>query len=269
MTLKSGAQEDELVRPEAAAEDLVSCLRELKLPARLEEVDGQAQLGWDPGHDVFMVDAFGGASMLRDLSRDYDQANAQAEYRRFLGEHRAEDSSPFGLEVDGADYSDEFANCVEISGYVPPSGVTDTREELVAKQALAEVTNNWLACARDNGYPDWADVKAVKADGWLTSPEAVIPLSMSTDELTRLLAACPNFDEETAERLEDPEFNWNSDFVAHPAVSVEPPAPPPDGGQTDPMAQDEYAHYQELVDALGRAESEFYQKRADEQEAAQ
>jgi hypothetical protein len=258
--MKKGETE-EPVRPEAAAEAVVLCLQELRLPAKLETVEGQAQLGWEDDHDVFATDPLGGSVMLRGLSQDYDEAYAQAALERFLGEHQADGSSPYGLEVDGADYSDEFANCVEASGYAPNSIGDSVREELVAKQALAAVTNDWLACARDNGYPDWDDVPVGKADNWLTSPSAIIPLSTTADELKDLLAACPNFDEATAELIEDPEFDWDSDFAAHPAVDIEPPGPP-SGEELGQTGQDEYAHYQELIDVLSAAERDYYEERA-------
>jgi hypothetical protein len=253
--------------PDAAIDALVSCLGAAGLPARLEGAEDLTELGWVEGHDVFAT-AHGRDWMIRDFSQDYDEADTTADYARFLGEHQPEGAHPYGLEVDGVDYSEVFGECIEASGYAPSSGDTNVRSELVAKQALAGITNDWLTCARENGYPDWADVEAGKADSWVTSPTWFIPLSMSTDELRELLVSCPNFDEETAERLEDTAFNWDADFAAHPAIQVEPPPPPSIGGETDLAAQDDYAHYQELVAVLGEAESEFYARRADDQEPA-
>ena len=79
--------------------------------------------------------------------------------------------------------------------------------------------------------------------------------------MRNLLAACPNFDDETAKRLEDPEFDWSVDFAAQPAIEIEPPKPPMDDDEVA-VQEAEYTHYLELVDILGQAEVEFYERRA-------
>ena len=164
--------------PGASTDALVSCLVDAGLPARLDEgLDGGVQLGWDEGHDIAVVDTYGGDWWIRDASRDYDEVGSQADHSRFLNAHQPDGASPYGLEVDGVDYSDVFATCVQNSGYAPVSESKDVRDEQVAKQALAEVTNDWLVCARENGYSDWPDVEAGEADDWLTSPQVSIPLS--------------------------------------------------------------------------------------------
>jgi hypothetical protein len=68
-------------------------------------------------------------------------------------------------------------------------------QEIGAKQSYLQATLDWIACARDNGYPDIAAPFPVKADDYATEPMAVLPTTMTEQEPRALLAVCPNFDQ--------------------------------------------------------------------------
>jgi hypothetical protein len=93
--------------------------------------------------------------------------------------------------VDGGqDYSAQYAECLSSSGYYVPSSHTDPAQEAVDKQAIAAESNRWAQCARDHGYPSVKDATVV-VDNWATSPEVVMPGSVTADQLQTLLEFCP------------------------------------------------------------------------------
>ncbi|MDR2348465.1 MAG: hypothetical protein LBD90_07625 [Bifidobacteriaceae bacterium] len=107
---------------------------------------------------------------------------------------RYEADEPFLIEGD-TDHTETLLACIDSSGYFMPNARFDPREETVERQAIADSSNLWLACARENGYPELADA-IVQADNWTTRTEALLPSDISPDQLNALLEACPPFDPE-------------------------------------------------------------------------
>ncbi|MDR1427067.1 MAG: hypothetical protein LBJ08_04845 [Bifidobacteriaceae bacterium] len=251
-----------------ALEALVACLKDAEIPARVGSVDGNGVLSWEERHDIYAVNPWGETVEISGLTLGDAQSTSSGEFANFVDSHFADGLYSAGLKVDGVDFSDDYGRCLDSSGYQPSEREIDVASELAAKQALAEITNDWIACARDNGYSDWPDVEPGKADGWLTSPTALVPLSISTDSLQELLGTCPNFDEDTARRLEVGDGGSESDFLAQPSVAISPPDPPVfDEGTGGLVPIDDENHYQELVEVLGQAETDFYSSRASEAES--
>jgi hypothetical protein len=93
--------------------------------------------------------------------------------------------------VDGeADHSAELRACADQSGYFIPSPRFDPREEEATKRQMADASNEWADCARENGYPSLADA-SVTIDNWDTAPAIKLPASVTVPGLEILLAACP------------------------------------------------------------------------------
>jgi hypothetical protein len=97
------------------------------------------------------------------------------------------------LISNGTDLTAEFSACIESSGFYLPDPVVDPREEEVAKQAVAEASNQWAACARDNGLADMLDA-TVTVDDWETVPSVEVPASVDLQLFEQVLANCPPLD---------------------------------------------------------------------------
>jgi hypothetical protein len=247
------------------AEALYACLTDAGLPARLEPVeDDRALVNWGEGHEVLFVFAngFGGAhpGSSGEINPDVESA--------FWNDHSSNaaggEIQP-ALMVDGVDESATWASCLEDSGYTDPQidqPAGDPAEELKAKQQMADATNEWIACARENGLPDLVDVSAT-ADGWTTVPEAQIPLSMTPDALRTLLGACPNFDEEQARAMMNPDFDPEADWHYNPSVTVKLPPEMSDPGYTpDATESDALKRFEALQSVLTERANAFYEENA-------
>ncbi|MDR1293810.1 MAG: hypothetical protein LBK59_02435 [Bifidobacteriaceae bacterium] len=227
-----------------------------ELPATVSTVEGGKLVGWEEGtHQVFSSGPLGPAALIAGPGADAEEVAASDEYATFLASHQTDAGWSYGLVVDGVDYSADYQACAESSDYVDPLTEPDLTDELTGKRMLADATNDWIACARENGYPEWADVEPGVADNWLTSPSATIPLTMTAEDLRSLLAECPNFDEKIAEMQEDPDYVITGKGDLHPSIQVEVP------GVSDAAAGSE-SSYRELTDILGEASADFYAQRA-------
>jgi hypothetical protein len=115
------------------------------------------------------------------------------------------------LFVGEADLTAEWERCERETGYARPEYVTDQNEELRDKQAAAAAGATWAQCAREHGFPGTKDPAPPVSDDWETEPAAVLPATITPDELRALLVECPSFDREArlkADRrlAEDPEL---------------------------------------------------------------
>jgi hypothetical protein len=238
------------------AEAYLDCLVAAGLPATIEQMDEGLQVGWEQtGYNIFAITPDGENHFIPGVGMAYDDPAMAAAFEAFMTSHYTSLGYEYGLEIDGVDHSDTFKACREETGYVSPTGeLADPAEEARARQLVAESTNVWVACARENGYPDMPDVAAGEADNWLTSPSVVIPLDTTPEELRGLLAVCPNFDPERAEAQESGEATGEVATDFQPVVVAETP---PLG---DTAAE---AKYQELETILGEAEQAFYEERAE------
>ncbi|MDR1152204.1 MAG: hypothetical protein LBK72_06985 [Bifidobacteriaceae bacterium] len=228
------------------AEALYACLKDAKLPAKLMELENNSALiDWEgKGFDILGTTPDGGFSMPGKTG-EFDKKVEDAFWETHV--------DTYGLLIDGVDHSETWRSCYESSGYTDPYRAADPTEELKTKQQTAEVTNKWIACARENGMADLKDVTAA-ADGWKTTPNATIPLSTTVPELRSLLAACPSFDKDQAKRQREPDFDWEKDYVPFPAIIIQPP-PGVDSARQLPPASSatespEFLHFVELTEAL-------------------
>jgi hypothetical protein len=239
------------------AEGFYSCLTDAGLPAQLDSFDGALHFDWpQTGYDIHAniplaaMDLVGSSyssvwHMIPGRSGDFEE----------FSERMAANFDPeeFILEIDGVDHSATYASCHDQHPYRPPDYEVDPAEELRGKQLVAESTNNWVSCARDHGLPDLVDVSPGKADNWLTSPTAEIPAHTTPELLRAVLAECPNFDAEQAERAEAPGFD-ESEYRPDPSISVADPADLSDQAALDRQAA--------LRSVLDESMQQFYESRA-------
>jgi hypothetical protein len=183
------------------AKAMVDCLRDQDVPAVLEMWDdGQGELGFDGGaawrlcqEQDGMCHGGGGRGMTQVEVDAEQQVLDQLEeaYKGQWAHLPADKRGVSYLLAGGEDYTTAYLKCSENIDYVPPKVPVNPAEELVYKNAIAEASNNWLRCAREHGYPGLADVKAPTADGYDTMPVALLPVTVTPNQLELLLQECP------------------------------------------------------------------------------
>jgi hypothetical protein len=174
--------EAELVAEQAAsAEKLVDCLDEEKL----EVWTGDYGI---TGYETLFV------SVL-----PVPESESYFHYVPGIGGGASEDYSdqapwpeemPPTLIDGGVDKSAALQQCIKESGYFMPAPVFDKREEEVDKVKMADASNEWAACARQNGFPGIKDT-GYEVDNWKTRPQALVPGSIEPAQLEALLDVCP------------------------------------------------------------------------------
>jgi hypothetical protein len=230
------------------AEAYLACLTDADLPAAAStEIDGQLFIYWR--EDVPLMARWPGES-----------GNMAQNVPAGTNWPLPDDDGP-ALIVNGVDRTADLRRCLASSGYTEP--VVD--EVLVAQtqdrmnRLMAGETNDFLACARENGYPTLPDVSAPPVepggDPIDSAPQAaILPLSMTVDDLRALLEACRPYDPAIDRPI------WDGHGAANPilpALAIEsPPGGIGDGKlETDPVAR----HYGELDEALREAEGAFWE----------
>jgi hypothetical protein len=191
-----------------SAERLYSCLLDSDIPAVMaEEPNGEARVGIADDH-AFMIWVVDGEGRQ---SGGYSDPLDSGDFEDFKSAHL----DGYGLEVDGIDHSESLKECYVSSEYVEPYSEASRADEEELIQRSIEVTNDWLACAREHGYPDVVDVDAPETGTAL--PEAILPFEMTVDGLRSLLDACPNFDEAQIGRQVRGELP-SEEFVPNPII---------------------------------------------------
>jgi protein-S-isoprenylcysteine O-methyltransferase Ste14 len=126
--------------------------------------------------------------------------------------------------VDGVDHSDEWKQCLADSGYDEQAAQGPAVMDPAQLQLQVKSNNRWVACARDNGWPDVKDsVMPAKTDGsdW---PSVMLPPTITEDQLRQLVAACATFDKDQADRMRTWAGNGQPpDYLLDPFVSFDVP----------------------------------------------
>jgi hypothetical protein len=259
--LSTAAGADLRATQREGAEALHSCLAAANLPVELvDREDGSAEFLFTiEGHDIVARFPNGTGVTWEGKTGTLPPELSDDE----LWASRAPDEA--FLWIDGTDHSEVFAECWDKSGYVDPQSLPPLpADELLEKQKVAAATNDWIACARDHGLNGIDDVTAT-ADGWSTYPEGTIPLSTSTELLRTVLESCPNFNEDEARRLADPETDvsdWNT-RTPDPHLRIAPPPEWEDSSSTPTAAPEgndnpDVAHYAELNAILDQESRAFW-----------
>lgn len=201
------------------AQDMVQCLRDMAVPAELDWWDdGQAQMVFEDGVRWRLCQRQDGHCHGGGGPND-TQANADAAERELdLMAQKYWDGvdqlppNVRGIDIllaGGTDYTEQYVQCANTIDYEPPTHPQIPEQELAWKTAVATASNNWVACARDNGHPYLSDVDPPVADNFKTQPVALLPITISPAQVKLLIEACPlkDFTEDNIE----------------PAVSVDAP----------------------------------------------
>jgi hypothetical protein len=259
------------------AEAFYGCLVDASLPAQISEADGdQATVTfedvwtWRVDADGVAVVALGGVSRLVSetgwvfagsdaFSRDHPAAGAppdiEAERARLTDDAKA---SPWGyvMYIDGADRTEEYATCLETSGYTEPGPPPVDQEALLAqKQRSAAASNEWAACAREHGFPDIRDAVAERD----TYPVVLLPPTITAELLATLLSHCPVFDPEIEKaNLEADRAGRIDEVRSQPVVGFDAPGFREQEDDGAPASPEAGAKFSALSAQLWAAQDAFY-----------
>jgi hypothetical protein len=190
----------------------------------------------------------------------------------------AVEPEPF-LQIDGVDQTTAWVACLESSGY-DESKVwesIDTGPGIEAiNQLTVEASNQWARCARDNGYPSVIDAHMPENENQY--PTALLPSSITAEQLEQLLTACPAFDpaiEEANEALMGEDFNYADwppqGYHVQPSIGFDSPGHNGDFtvGDSDPatltpeqQATDE--RLGQLYEILYQTQMDYFNNKMDE-----
>ncbi|MDR2382193.1 MAG: hypothetical protein LBE08_13700 [Bifidobacteriaceae bacterium] len=173
----------------AAAEAVASCLRQDGISAEVFTLDGGTpHIGLAGGHD--WLARYPNGEEEESLSPDGSLIDAE-QVKAFYDSG----DKPVRLVVDGKDQSESWVRCLEDSGFAGPAPVQDgPAEEIRRRQIQADVTNEWAACARENGLPALEDVMPGAVGS--PFPTLTVPLATSPAILRDVLAICPLTDDD-------------------------------------------------------------------------
>jgi hypothetical protein len=191
---------------EEVARDLHDCLSDAGLPVEYGQLGGRSVLvqfdddvpaAWmDKGGMPGRTTALPGA----EAQAIFDQAGEDGSEEAGVGS-----AGPF-LQVDGVDHTETWVRCLDSSGYdylAVWESIADSDMFTAMDQLVVDASNQWAKCARENGHPDVIDARMPQSETEI--PTALLPASITEDQLRQLLAVCPNFDpviEEANELLE-------------------------------------------------------------------
>jgi hypothetical protein len=247
---------------------LQECLAGVGLPAVVVPVDGgEAEIGWEEGHEILARDLDGGTTMVVGPSGDVDPVAREA-FGDGGADAEAGELAP-ALWVDGVDHSAVWAGCLDSSGYQAPSVESDTDpgELLAGSQRQAEAANDWIRCAREHGLEGLADVTADDS-GMAPGPHAVVPLGTPPDLLRSVVAECPTFSEELLRRTFEGDQTLEEEIMEGrgpigPLVFAEEPPGLQEEGY-DMAASEEGRRFSELSEILYEPEAAFLASLEDE-----
>jgi len=225
-TLATTGSPVDAAAPEAqreAAEAMYTCLTEAELPAEIFRLEEYSLIQWNAMEvETYILFSEPGFAIQGIPSMKYRKEIDDTKWQEF---DKNLDPDVPKLVIDDVDHSEAYIACREQTGYVTPNPSWNPGAELEQKQALTDVTNQWIACARDHGFPSLPDIAGPVADEWQTNPRATLPLSTTEDQLVALIADCPVFDEERARCRTNPAATETCD--PDPAIVFEDPSADP------------------------------------------
>jgi hypothetical protein len=199
----AGGRAVEVSGQKASAEAMASCLVDAGVEARTEDwADGQAWVtigGADPARMCYFegecsdFGAQGGDGVVGTPVQEALERLASAHKEEGLASGKV---SPY-LIVGDKDMTEAYVPCLEESGYHMPVAYHDPDEEIADKGKYVALENEWVACARENGLPNLADVPPPVADNYESGfPFVGLPFDIDVDLLRSVVHACPPFNVE-------------------------------------------------------------------------
>ncbi|MDR1264906.1 MAG: hypothetical protein LBK42_04895 [Propionibacteriaceae bacterium] len=260
---------------EAVVRNFHDCLTDAGLPATYEpgpdgrstlvRFDDQRAVIWISTSTFGHTEAFPEDQAITIFDNLYADAAVNSD-----GAVVAVEPEPF-LQVDGVDQTATWTACLASSGYdenkvwdsIDRTQTTDT-----ILQLMVEASNQWARCARDNGYPAVIDAHMPQTENQY--PTALLPPSITAEQLEQLLTACPAFDpavEEANEALLGDDFNYvdwpPAGYQVQPSIGFDFPGlngdynPTKDDSLT-PEQQATEERFGQLYEIIYRAQQEYY-----------
>jgi hypothetical protein len=235
------------------AQAYYSCLSDAGFPVVLTPISSvESDVTWTYDENVVLGSAPGmgpwwGAPPGQDLP---ESAVHEFVESVFLKDEVREDYD-YALLIDGVDRVADLKRCLEETEYTKPIGAMEPGEFAVLVRAQADATNDWVACARENGYPALKDVTPTEG-----GVDAVrLPFSTSEEALRALLVACPNWDREAAE-AQAYGGELPSDWESGPQPDINFEEPTHEIGS--PEREADSAHWDRLHEILWEESSAFW-----------
>lgn len=227
--------------------DMVNCLVEAQIPARVSPLDddwAEIELQTDESYQMMIPNQDGTTSAVSTGRADGTSQATWEELEDLWDQMVRNYYGPEGLLTQATlfisthDFSDQLSQCLDATGYVPPSLANpDFSDEIAFKTRTAKAGARWAACARSNGFPSVVDPDPPKADGFQSFPLVYLPFLISPEELEALLAVCPNFDAAAQGAYEDSVDDPNAEPIelpGQPMVQITVPDDWEPLSETDP-----------------------------------
>ncbi|MDR1512155.1 MAG: hypothetical protein LBS56_01535 [Propionibacteriaceae bacterium] len=267
---------------EAVAQAFYNCLSDAGLPVEYgEPIDGRSVMVTFDDEVPAMWVGKGGAI---GLTSAVPEAEAQAFFDQIYQVNEdtptdaafdSADLEPL-LQVDGVDHSETWARCLDSSGYDENAvwdSLYDPAVMTAFNQSIVDASNEWAKCARENGHPNVIDAHMPQSD--TENPTALLPASITEDQLRQLLAVCPNFDpaiEEANEKLFEEQgddfFAMPEGYRSQPSVGFDFPGFDGDYSQDQTSLSSEteatYERLSKLSELLYEAQMEYWEATADD-----
>jgi hypothetical protein len=235
-----GSAKPTLSAQKEGAEKMVSCLHDAAIPATIQdEEDNRATIAVKADEPSMWCT---GSGCQTNYGAGYESApppkdEVDAIDQKFDDMVEADGGWPAGddeirpfLAIGDQDYSDVFSKCLDSSGFQQPQTDVNPTEELKLKKGIVEATAAWASCARDNGFPQVKDPEPAVADNFETMPIALLPASITEDQLTALVKACPTYNVEAHQKQDAELAKAGDDFdyshftpVADPNIGFDVP----------------------------------------------
>ena len=211
----------------AIAQSYYNCMSDEGIEMqRIQNDTGQlAVVNFTGDHEYIWTTAEGSFGYLPPAAGiPADMAEAMQEFDAVSG------SGPT-LWIDRVDRTSSYVQCLNSSGYSEAAawGIS-TQVDPAQLQQQIDANNQWTACARENGWPDIQDSVMPADIQHASNPVVVLPTTMTEDQLRALLDACPNFDADKQDMLN----NWWATHAAPAGGSTGGPEEYPPGYLPDP-----------------------------------
>ena len=245
------------------AQSFYDCMKAEGLPVELVK-NNDGELGvveFSGDHWIMTLSPEGGDVRWSTTHPENDPVSRQQAQTFF------DESVVPGLMIDGEDYSTVFSQCLERSGYDDHQAWGSTHMDTTAIENQVLANNTWAGCARDDGWPMIKDSVLPTNPDWNDWPMVLIPLTISVEELSTLLDACPSFDPAKQDYIND---WWNTqstghlppDFIPDPVLDFYTPSTE-NNPDTTPNAEEQAgaANLPALYEVLNEKSSEYWERK--------
>jgi len=224
---------------DAHAQQLYDCLEAAGIPAVIESTDSGLLVDFDiERFSRYSIRGPMGLALDYGYPSDYQWSDEEWAFLYDGTDH-------WRLIMDGIDMSEAYAQCRNSIPYTEPWLVADPAQETKDRKAIADASNQWAKCARENGWPLVSDVQPGVPDGYRDIPTVLLPGTMSVPALESLLEACPPY---APEKYVVKGFYPNIFFQEVP-IPID----------QDPLAEVDDTQFAELRETLHRALDESYE----------